>query len=216
MGLLNRLSKLGPVIGRVVDASTKSVISPVFGKAGEVLGKSLNVVGAIGSEAVNGLSSLNYRQIGKNIKNTGKSISASVGEAALDEVDHIGKGFSLFSKQLLGDAPLTTNYLGPDSRVTKLAKKTALLKRDESSILLGVKATGLGTALAFPAALAAGTPKAANAFVDMYKGSNDGQLYTNAPINTYGKALGNSYADNAGATGDLVFALHNQRHSGIV
>lgn len=67
----------------------------------------------------------------------------------------------------------------------------------------------------------ANTPRAGREFVNMYRGSNDGRLYTNAPVNTYAQQMastqvGHSYAYNAGAVGDLVFALHNQRHDGIM
>ena len=37
----------------------------------------------------------------------------------------------------------------------------------------------------------------------------------NAPTNTYAYQ-GASYADNAGATGDLVLSMHRQRHTGIL
>ncbi len=58
-------------------------------------------------------------------------------------------------------------------------------------------------------------------YVDNRQGSNDGQLYTPTTRMSTPYTLseqmaysqhGRSFADNAGATGDLVFALNNMRH----
>ena len=57
-------------------------------------------------------------------------------------------------------------------------------------------------------------------YIDSRQGQNDGRIYNSTPTMSTPYQLsqqmaysshGNSYADNAGATGDLVFALNNSR-----
>ena len=61
----------------------------------------------------------------------------------------------------------------------------------------------------------------AKQYLDNRTGSNDGQLYSSTPRISTPYQLsqqmaysshGQSFADNAGATGDLVFALNNMRN----
>lgn len=200
---------------RSVDAFGQGFIIPAFVKAGSVTGtigkKTINA----GISMLNGLSEIDYKKLGKNAIDKGKKIGVSGIYGLEQEAEFVGDSMNLFKYQLLGDAPITKAMFGHDNTLSKGLSHFNLLKRSDKS-LLGVKATWKGMALAVPGALALGSPKAVKTFMDQRKGTNNGYLYTNTPMNTYGQAMGNSYANNAGATGDLVFALHNQRHSGII
>ena len=58
--------------------------------------------------------------------------------------------------------------------------------------------------------MVAGVPAAGKQFVDNRRGTNhDQQITTVAPRVP-------AYAQNGGATGDLVFALNNLRHGGMM
>ena len=83
-----------------------------------------------------------------------------------------------------------------------------LLKRSNNS-LVGYKTTGLGTTLAMGAAFAAGTPSA----VKEYNESRQGQFAGTYQMGAIPGLVpqGHAYANNAGATGDLVLALNNNR-----
>lgn len=210
------LKNWGKALGNAMDAFGDGFVKPAFSNIGKVGGILAKKTAELGVDVVNNLLKIDYKKIGKNAYETGKKVGASGVFGLEQEAEFIGDSINLFKYQLLGDAPITKSILGADHPIPKwLGDHTALLKRSDES-LLGVKATKKGVALAIPIALVAGTPAATKEFLNQRKGTNDGQLYTNAPINTYGKALGNSYANNAGATGDLVFALHNQRHTGII
>ena len=75
---------------------------------------------------------------------------------------------------------------------------------------MGIKATGLGVVAAAAVQTAAGTPQAIEQFNRNRQGTNfDSQPVTSAPRTP-------SYANNGGATGDLVFALNNLRHGGMM
>ena len=89
-----------------------------------------------------------------------------------------------------------------------------LLTDSDESVILGKKATKLGTTLVVGAGAVIGTKDAIEDRVRKQQGRYTGTS-GNAPINTYAYQ-GASYADNAGATGDLVLSMHRQRHTGIL
>lgn len=84
-----------------------------------------------------------------------------------------------------------------------------LLKKNDKS-LLGVKATKRGALLAGGVMFAAGVPQAGKQYIENRQGTNmDSQPMTSAPRLP-------AYAQDGGATGDLVFALNNLRHGGMM
>nr|DAM44840.1 MAG TPA: hypothetical protein [Bacteriophage sp.] len=221
MALINRIAQLGPAFEKVNARLQKNLIGPLSGGIGSAIG---NVGGKIlgkGIDLINAARKVDYKSVGRAGLEKGKHGVGYTLHGLSNEAEYVGRSASLLRKQLLGDAPITTNYLGADHPITKLMKKTALFKRDDASILLGAKATKLGVGVIFAGSLVSGVPKAAQDYMLMQKGQNDGTVRTNAPVNNYAQQManqrvGSSYANNAGATGDLVFALHNQRHSGIL
>ena len=112
------------------------------------------------------------------------------------------KGFNAARNKLFN----TNKYTG--RRIAQV------LKDSDESILFGKKATKFGTSIIVGAGAIVGTKDAVQDRLRKQQGQYTGTL-GNAPVNTYAYQ-GASYADNAGATGDLVLSMHRQRHSGIL
>ena len=74
----------------------------------------------------------------------------------------------------------------------------------------GMKATGLGVVAAATFQVGAGTPEAVKSWNQNRQGTN----YDRQPVTSAPKVP--AYAQNGGATGDLVFALNNLRHGGMM
>ena len=112
------------------------------------------------------------------------------------------KGFNAARNKLFN----TNKYTG--RRIAQV------LKDSDESILFGKKATKFGTSIIVGAGAIIGTKDAVQDRLRKQQGQYTGTS-GNAPVNTYAYQ-GASYADNAGATGDLVLSMHRQRHSGIL
>ena len=89
-----------------------------------------------------------------------------------------------------------------------------ILKDSDESVLLGKRATKFGVAIIATGGAIMSTKDAAVDRLHAQQGRVVGTA-GNAPVNNYAYQ-GASYADNAGATGDLVLSMHKQRHSGIL
>ena len=89
-----------------------------------------------------------------------------------------------------------------------------ILKDSDESVLLGKRATKFGVAIIATGGAIMSTKDAAVDRLHAQQGRVVGTA-GNAPVNNYAYQ-GASYADNAGATGDLVLSMHRQRHSGIL
>nr|DAU23757.1 MAG TPA: hypothetical protein [Caudoviricetes sp.] len=74
-----------------------------------------------------------------------------------------------------------------------------------------IKFTNLGKGLVVGGALYEGVGRAANKYVQGRMGTNDGMMRTSTPIIPQSQSSGSSYSNNGGATGDLVFAMYNNR-----
>lgn len=138
----------------------------------------------------NVLVSHNTRQIGP--------ISVSTRGGLIDEVVYHARGARNVA---IGAWDFATNGVG-EHHVGQL------LKRSNNS-LLGYKTTRLGTGLAFAGAVVAGTPSAAREFNEARQGQFAGTYQMGAVPGLVPQ--GHAYANNAGATGDLVLALNNNR-----
>ena len=112
------------------------------------------------------------------------------------------KGFNAARNKLFN----TNKYTG--RRIAQV------LKDSDESILFGKKATKFGTSIIVGAGAIVGTKDAVQDRLRKQQGQYTGTS-GNAPVNTYAYQ-GASYADNAGATGDLVLSMHRQRHTGIL
>ena len=135
-----------------------------------------------------------YKRVGQGMLNFGKDVATGVGREA----------------GILGQAGL--NVLGG-------AEKFGLIERAPlSTSLIGWKATKRGKLALTAGALVVGTGTATKDYTESRVGRNDGQLRRPTPTMSSPYELANqmaysqggqSYANNAGATGDLVFALDN-------
>lgn len=85
--------------------------------------------------------------------------------------------------------------------------KDALVQHDEAaSSLFHVRPTMLGSALAIGVAAGASVVKAKDTYDNNQVGMPPDKMYTNTPDIDYTR-----FGDDAGATGDLVFALNRNR-----
>ena len=218
-------------IGKALDSLTDTAMAS--GKLGAKIAAPIIKGGfkgamKLGNKVLDGVESVaknDIKEVASNVKSTIKNI----GRATVDNVltndasyKEIGKTGIKVSKKLnlLDEVQTHTRAAGNiaykigrgkdfkyKSFITGQEKQlsTRLLKPDDDS-LIGLKATGLGKTLMIGGAAMAGVPRAAKTAVENRQGMSDGQSVGHAP-NSYVPA----YQQNAGATGDLVFALNNLR-----
>lgn len=201
---------------KVVSKATKAAANAVEPGAG-IIDKSIRGAQKLGSKATNPET---YKKIGKAVEEkAGKVVDSVITNSADPEnYKQIGKSHAIRSnKSLFGDEMHRRIQGGLDT-VAHIAKGDSLLTGRKALITtggdnlmpMGLKATKLGVGLAATAQLAAGTPQAIKQANTNRQGTNfDSRPVTSAPRTP-------SYANNGGATGDLVFALNNLRHGGMM
>ena len=200
----------------------KSVMDPALKKAGSIIGNG-------GVAGFKGIADKVGRFLGKvaEEKETG-----NFKKKVMRNANRVGKIGGHLVKDLEDTAIGIDNGIGiltngieakrfneARNKIFKTNKYTGrrigqLLKDSDESIILGKKATALGTILVVGAGAVVGTKDAVQDRLRKQQGQYTGTS-GNAPTNTYAYQ-GASYADNAGATGDLVLSMHRQRHSGIL
>lgn len=167
-----------------------------------------NTVGKIKSVDWKGVGN----KVGKHVGMAGSAIATDV-KAVNNAAGVITGGFNIKPLNQGLNKLLNTNKF--DGK-----KWGALIKNNPNAVLTGKSLTGLGTT----AVVIGGTVIAAGDATRDRLRARAGQstgLASNAPINTYSgdqtfPTMGASYANNAGATGDLALSLHRQRHTGIL
>ena len=200
----------------------KSVADPALKKAGSVIGNGgvagiKGIAGKIGSflgKVAEEKETGNFKK--KVIKNAGRA--GRVGGHLVKDLEDTAIGID----NILGTATNgfeAKRFNNVRNKIFKTDKYTGrrigqLLKDSDESIIFGKKATKLGTTLIVGAGAVIGTKDAIEDRVRKQQGRYTGTS-GNAPTNTYAYQ-GASYADNAGATGDLVLSMHRQRHTGIL
>ena len=205
-------------VEKVVRTSAKAVADAVEPSAG-LINKTIQGT----QKAVKKATDANtYKKIGSAIEEgTGKAIKNVITDSATREgspYKQIGKTHMVAAnRSLFGDEMHRRVQTGLDT-VAHIARgdslltgKQALVQSGGDNLLpMGLKATKFGVGLAATAQLMAGTPQAVKQWNDNRMGTNfDNQPVTSAPRVP-------SYANNGGATGDLVFALNNLRHGGMM
>jgi hypothetical protein len=203
MSFASFVTKLGDALSEGIHAVADSGIIPtVVGKttrAGLNVGKTAGNIGfKAGMFGINsGLKGANYiKDHYDDIADAAKRFGKALGEEG-KEFAHAGiNAASLFDKTFLTEAPLDRSIFG-----RKFNKK--------------------GLALVAVGATAMQGGRDVKRYLDERTGTNDGQLYRPTPMMSTPYQLseqmaysshGRSFADNAGATGDLVFALNNMRN----
>lgn len=161
-----------------------------------------------------------YKRIGKAVESgAGKVVKNTLTDP--DSYKQIGKIPDLkINKNTVGAPILASNkvLLADDinRRIkTSLNTLTAVSKPlittgGDNLMPFGMKATGLGVAAAATFQVGAGTPEAVKSWNQNRQGTN----YDRQPVTSAPKVP--AYAQNGGATGDLVFALNNLRHGGMM
>ena len=200
----------------------KSVMDPALKKAGSIIGKG-------GTAGIKGIAGKIGSFLGKvaEEKETG-----NFKKKVIRNANRVGRIGGHLVKDLEDTAIGIDNILGTATngfeakrfnearnKIFKTNKYTGrrigqLLKDSDESIILGKKATALGTTLVVGAGAVVGTKDAVQDRLRKQQGQYTGTS-GNDTNNTYAYQ-GASYADNAGATGDLVLSMHRQRHTGIL
>ena len=214
------------ISAKQVGKFISTVANAGFAGGAKVANKIVNS-GKLSPENVNKVKS----SIGKFGRNVGKK-AYKVGGWALQDAAETGEGAYNIGKKIwsgMNGIELKRLNAFRDARAAKEFYKQYpngkwhgkfdghkylnMVKRADDN-LLGYRFTGLGTAAVIAGAGVIGAGDAFKEFNNGRRGQSYGTV-KNAPSLPM-STMGNSYANNAGATGDLVFALHNQRHSGIL
>ena len=210
----SRLLRLGknvlPGTGKVMDKGLKTL--------GRVGGNGL-AYGAKGGMSF--LSKVTTKAVEIGEKDTIKKVASNAGKFSA----HLANDVEMTIRGANNIAGVLTNgyeaksFNAARNKILNTNKYTGrrigqILKDSDESILLGKKATKLGVGV-----IAAGgaVMSAKDVVVDKMHAQQGRVVGSagNAPVNNYAYQ-GASYADNAGATGDLVLSMHRQRHSGIL
>lgn len=218
MNLTGRVIKTIADMAKTVDDLTPGFID-VWGVAGKfakpVVEGGLKGGINVANKLVGGIVKANENKV---VRKIGKATAKTTGYAAA-EVKNVGSGINKAANILKGkEMPRLNKVVGDVTGKDFNGKKWgAMIKESEDSIMFGHKATALGSTVLVGVGLSQGVLSAGKEFNKERQGINVGSAM-NAPINNYavGPTMGNSYANNAGATGDLAFALHNQRKTGIL
>ena len=225
MALADRVGKMFQNITNVAMASGK-----VGGKiAGPIVKSGLKGAVNLGNKVLDGVEAaakIDGKEVLKNIGHGAKKVgAATVDNVFTNDASYktIGKTGAGISKKLnlldevaahtraagniaykVGRGVDIASFKGPISGKQRTIS-TRLLKPSDDS-LIGLRATGLGATLMIGASAMTGLPRAVQTAVNDRTGYSDGQAVGHAPTG-YTPA----YQQNAGATGDLVFALNDLR-----
>ena len=211
-GFANGLSKMvqnatnaivgSKIIPNMATGAYNKIVKPI----GKAAFNTTLKTGAVASQAAAGVvdNSDTIKKVGKAVFNGAKTVGTEVGTGVI----HEGSAF-------LQAGVNAAIGLGKGLEKMGLVKQVPL---DKS--LIGWKLTGTGKTALFAGAFAVNAVGASKDYLTEGRtGRNDGQLYRLTPqmVNPYeisqqmasSPSIGNAYANNAGATGDLVFALDN-------
>lgn len=188
-------------------------VDPAAGVANTTLKGAKKVVGAATNKET-------YKRIGKAVESgAGKVVKNTLTDP--DSYKQIGKIPDIkINKGISGSPILVSNKTlfadDMNRRIkTSLNTLTAVSKPlittgGDNLMPFGMKATGLGVVAAATFQVGAGTPEAVKSWNQNRQGTN----YDRQPVTSAPKVP--AYAQNGGATGDLVFALNNLRHGGMM
>lgn len=221
--LVRGASRLGTGALKVGVEGAAGIANKAIGVAKNVAPKLKNIDGKKISSDIGKATNKTLVGLDGDYKNMGKAFNESVVGKATNNI--VGKNvMSDNSTLMLGPRNKRTrhvvsnNTFGLADALGDRAKTyidgaagmiSPLIKASDDS-LLGIKAKKRGVALFVGASLASGVPEA----VKDANRNRQGYNYDSSP-----KSLAPStpaYANNGGATGDLVFALNNLRHGGMM
>lgn len=232
---------LGRIIGKVagtvenlvLGVATSRPVEKIVGGTARAVGKAVDPAAGIVNKTILGARDVGkaavkketYEKIGKAVsEKTGKVVDNFISNP--DSYKQLGrvpmgnsKGAPILwsNKPLIGDELHRRVQTGLDS-IVHVAKGDSLLtgKRPlvttggDNLLPMGLKATGLGVAVAAGFETLSGTPHA----VEQWNKSRQGTNVDTSPVTSAPRVP--AYAQNGGATGDLVFALNNLRNGGFM
>lgn len=215
MGLLSGIGKAGVSTAKFLGKATNSLANG-FGKSIVNYGDNIitnavnNPLKTIATLGAAGTAGYMIADLDKHPNPTKVAGSAMLGAASLTALA------STSSIGALGAGAIAGLGATIGGSVIKLGE--ASLKNPTNPITFSnmsdLKLNGLGKGLVFGSALYEGLGKAANKFVQNRMGQHDGMMRTSTPIIPQNINSNNrmpSYANNGGATGDLVFSMYNNR-----
>ena len=222
LGTLGRFVKFGTglasaaksgfnTVGNIITGNTaKKIYGTVGGGAIKTTFKAASNVGNAGVKGVGKLMNADWKKIGSIASNQAKLAGQAVGTDV--------KALNNIAGAVTGG--ITIPGLAKNGKINKFVKGATALVKDDPDTIFGKKFTKMGGLIVGGVALGVSAKDAAERKIRGHAGQNMG-LASNAPINTYAgdqtfPTMGASYANNAGATGDLALSLHRQRHTGIL
>lgn len=211
MGFLSGLGKAGvktaKVAGKVASGTADVAGKGIAGYGSRIIGNAmkspLKTAAAIGAAGAAGYM---IADADKNPNPGGVAKTAMLGTAAITAIPGaaaVGAGIGMGI--VGGAASIGGLALGLGQASVKMPEEPLSF-----SNMSELKFTPLGKGLVLGAGLYEGLGKAANKFVQGRMGTHDGMMRTATPVipkNTNAP----SYSNNGGATGDLVFAMYNNR-----
>ena len=215
---------LGKFFGKVTETVSDLTLGVLHSRPvqGVLKGTFKGIANSVEAKKVVGASTNKetYKRIGKAVESgAGKVVKNTLTDP--DSYKQIGKIPDLkINKNTVGAPILVSNKTlfadDMNRRIkTSLNTLTAISKPlvtsgGDNLLPFGMKATGLGVAAAATFQVGAGTPEAVKSWNQNRQGTN----YDRQPVTSAPKVP--AYAQNGGATGDLVFALNNLRHGGMM
>ena len=131
-------------------------------------------------------------------------------ETGLNTIFGVATHKSKFGNKLADAIQSENKLLNIPSKMVRGVSNGLVTGGGDNLLPFGMKATGLGVVAAGAFQVASGTPQAVKDWNKNRMGTNmDSQPVTSAPRVP-------AYAQDGGATGDLVFALNNLRHGGFM
>ena len=193
------------------------------------MGQLLNAIGNAVGSALWSATKTAGKAVGSATLQVGKTTAQAVGAATYHTgkgAYKVAKGTANFTAAVAKDAWAARNETGPNNVIGRQIHNVGVMGRamgnwerakDVYNPVTGKLShksahfnfSKKGKAALFGPALIAGGIGAAQTYEDNRVGQIDSNVVTATPDFTPPKQA--SYADNCGATGDLVFALHNNR-----
>lgn len=210
------VQKAAPKLKQISGEKISNGIGKVVNKTMVGVGDDYKTVGKIINNSIPGEAISN--KIGRNVVNDNATLRL---KGSLNPWSKKPKTTYVASNDTLGLVDAVTDraklYIdgatdiafGRDIKIGSKTFSTGLLKKSDDNFL-GIKTTGLGTGVFLAGSAISGTPQAVETFNRNRQGTNfDTQPVSMAPSVP-------AYSNNGGATGDLVFALNNLRHGGMM
>ena len=209
-GLTNAAKGIGKFAENALTSDTAKKLYRIPGKTFDVGFKAMSNIGNAGVKGAGKLWNADWKKIGSIASNQAKLAGQAVATDA--------KAINNIAGVVTGG--FTIPGLAKNGKINKFVKSATTLIRDDPDTIFGKRFTKMGGLIVGGVALGVSAKDAAEKRIHAQAGQSMG-LASNAPINTYAgdqtfPTMGASYANNAGATGDLALSLHRQRHTGIL